>query len=288
MFNKKTPITLLGLDIRQPIRLVGIQPRSNDYLLTHYIEAKNFDSLNTLHINNIAIAMAIPEEETVSKLIQLDATLSERDIEVLLKISSTSYLNCTDEKLTFDFRILKDTSNQNGKQDVLVIAAKQDKIKAYLKPLENKFRISCLDIECYAIARCLKLLLEIKDNTYAVIMIESNELRLIIFHQNFCIFHYKANFTNNLLEVLKQSLQIFAINHHNMVIENYYLGGNYIDLITAKTLIAEMLQTAIIIANPFNKLKLDNAYTEMLTDKSGPGSLLSCGLALRGIADELS
>ncbi|HQI13438.1 type IV pilus assembly protein PilM [Candidatus Shapirobacteria bacterium] len=100
--------------------------------------AKNLDEvakaiknlLKDLKINTKKVATALPEHETISRLVQLPP-LKENEIKDALRFEAETFVPYPLEKVSIDYEIINE--DEAGRLSVLAIAAKNDLIANYVK-----------------------------------------------------------------------------------------------------------------------------------------------------------
>ena len=165
----------LGIDIGDAcVKIVEIARCNNNYQLNHYaieplppgaILENNIYNTSTVlftlqqaltknHFSCKQAVIAIPDSLAFSKIIQVDASLSERAIELQIQTDIERYIPEISREIVFDFQIMGSAKNDPNMVDVLLIATSQKSIDTRLTLVKScGLKIKVFTVESDAIAR---------------------------------------------------------------------------------------------------------------------------------------
>lgn len=145
--------SFLGIDISADnVKIVEIARCNNNYQLNHYaiellppgaiLENSIHNTPTVLFALQQALAknhfsckqavIAIPDCLAFSKIIQVDASLSERAIELQIQTDIERYIPEISREIVFDFQIMGSAKNDPSMVDVLLVATSQKSIDTRL------------------------------------------------------------------------------------------------------------------------------------------------------------
>lgn len=240
------------------------------------------------------VAIAIPDNQIMSKVIQLDAGLSESEIETHLSLESEKYFSYPLADIHFDFHIQDKSASANNLAnnfevvDVLLVAARKDVCEARITPIQAAgLQVQIMDIEAYAIERAI---IQNKDfvqtGLLAVVDLGISMMTLHILKKAQCIFTRseivmptETEHNAAVLTKLQRLMQFFFSTHHADEIQQILLAGGLALVPDLEKQIAETLQINVGIADPFIATPFADDRTRENLISIAPRMLLSCGLA---------
>lgn len=105
------------------------------------------------------IAMAMPAAMVISKRVSLAAELSEADLEFQVESEATQYIPFPLEEMYLDFQVLGPVSKKAQEVEVLIVAAKKEKIEDRIAVAEEAgLKVSIMDVDSYATENAFRLL----------------------------------------------------------------------------------------------------------------------------------
>lgn len=178
LFRTTTP-KLLGIDISPAsVKILELSQTNGGYRIESYGAAplppntivekvvKNAPALSHTILQLIKqiqpstnqAAIAIPDSLAITKVIQLDASLNEIDIENQIAIEAEKYIPYPLQEINLDFAILG-PSTKSQQIDVLLVAARTENIMVPVQALADAgLIIKAVDVEAYTIERASTLL----------------------------------------------------------------------------------------------------------------------------------
>ncbi|MCW5588967.1 MAG: pilus assembly protein PilM [Legionellales bacterium] len=181
MFTKfKRKKKLLGLDIgTSSVKIVELSYSNSRYCLENYAVAPfPEDAVLEKEIRDIEgvteaiktafahgrfstnhTALAMPSSLVITKIIQMDASLSEIDLEPQIELDANRYIPYPLEEVSLDFTVLGLNAKDNTKNDILLAASRKEQVDARVDAVQDaSLIVDVVDVESYALERSLKLL----------------------------------------------------------------------------------------------------------------------------------
>jgi len=198
--EKKTSL-MVGIDIgSHAIKAVLLSQGDEGYVLEDYvIEALPRGALVDREIQDIETvgnviakirkkislsvkfaAAAVSGQTVITKIIYMDATLSEEELANQIEIEADNLIPYPLDEVSLDFESLDVNKSDPTKIDVLLSAARTESIEARVAALEyGGFEAKVIDVESYAVSRTFNLCLpmlpnDAKDKMVAIVDIGAN------------------------------------------------------------------------------------------------------------------
>jgi len=198
--GKKTSL-MVGIDIgSHAIKAVLLSQGDEGYVLEDYvIEALPRGALVDREIQDIETvgnviakirkkislsvkfaAAAVSGQTVITKIIYMDATLSEEELANQIEIEADNLIPYPLDEVSLDFESLDVNKSDPTKIDVLLSAARTESIDARVAALEyGGFEAKVIDVESYAVSRTFNLCLpmlpnDAKDKMVAIVDIGAN------------------------------------------------------------------------------------------------------------------
>ena len=136
-----------------------------------------------------AAAVAVPGSATITKVIEMDASLSEDDMETQLRVEADQYIPFPLDEVRMDFQVLGATEDTPDRVEVLVVASRTENVEMRADALEiGNLQAKVVDVEAYAMERAFQLVAPTLPNadeleTVAVFDIGATMTTLNVFHQ---------------------------------------------------------------------------------------------------------
>jgi len=136
-----------------------------------------------------AAAVAVAGSAVITKLIEMDASYSEDEIENQLKIEADQYIPFPLDEVRMDFEVVGPTENNPDKVDVLLAASRTENVEMREDALEiGGLQAKVVDVEAYSMERAFQLVLPQLPNaaeleTVALFDIGATMTTLNVFHQ---------------------------------------------------------------------------------------------------------
>ncbi len=179
LFNKKAN-TLLGIDISSTsVKLLELSRSGSRYKVEAYaveplpsnaVVEKNIAEIDG--VGNVlsrvlakartgarSAAVAVAGSAVITKSIEMDASLSEDELENQLKIEADQYIPYPLEEVAFDFEVQGPSARNAGRVEVLVAACRKENVEVRQDVLEKAgLSAKVVDVEAYALERAYSLL----------------------------------------------------------------------------------------------------------------------------------
>ncbi|MGL5358168.1 MAG: pilus assembly protein PilM [Shewanella sp.] len=105
-------------------------------------------------------AVAVSGSAVMTKVIYMDASLSEEEMEAQIEIEADNLIPYSLDEVSIDFETLSVNSTDPSKVDVLLSACRTDNIDARVDALDEiDFETKVVDVEGYALGRSVELVL---------------------------------------------------------------------------------------------------------------------------------
>lgn len=180
IFKSKSP--LIGVDISSTsVKLLELSHRGDSYQVESYavvplppgvVVEKNIKDSDTLAeiIRKTLIksqssakfaAVALPDSAVINKIIQLDKSLSDEEMEMQIMLESDKFIPYPLEEVRLDFDVLSQADNHPDLVDVMVVASRAENVNIRVDALaESGLDVKVVDVESYAIERACHLVRE--------------------------------------------------------------------------------------------------------------------------------
>ena len=179
LFNKKAN-TLLGIDISSTsVKLLELSRSGSRYKVEAYaveplpsnaVVEKNIAEIDG--VGNVlsrvlakartgarSAAVAVAGSAVITQSIEMDASLSEDELENQLKIEADQYIPYPLEEVAFDFEVQGPSARNAGRVEVLVAACRKENVEVRQDVLEKAgLSAKVVDVEAYALERAYSLL----------------------------------------------------------------------------------------------------------------------------------
>ena len=179
LFRKKSP-TLLGIDISSTsVKLLELSQTGNRYrvetfavgsLARDVVTEKRIADPDKLaetitqvvqqsKTKNRHAAAAMSDSSVITKVVQMNAGLSDVEIENQITYEADKYIPYPLEEVSLDFTNLGETPNHPGSNDILLVASRSENVQEREESFEKSgLLLRVLDVESYAMERAVALL----------------------------------------------------------------------------------------------------------------------------------
>ncbi len=231
--------SLLGVDITsQTVKVLGLSQDSHGYTVTHYSkealplgaisdrEIKQPEAVSAAIKQAIAqanysggnVAIAMPSVNVITKIIQVNASLSDYELETLLRVEAEKYIPHPMEEVQLDFHVLGPVEKNPDQVNVVLIAALLNNIDERVNLVKAAgFNVKVVDVEAYAIERATSVALahlpvESLRGIVAVFDIGANMMAVNVMVDNQLIYTREESFGGSQLTAALQ--EQLNINYH--------------------------------------------------------------------------
>lgn len=312
---KREKSTLLGMQINSGvIRFLQLRHRKNLFEVQAYnvttfdpkaiaLENKNIavianiikQSVQQAVVTTPYVAIAIDDASVINKVIQMDATLSDYEIEQQIIYEAEKYIPFKLSEVNIDFQVLGPTHDSPGWRDVKLVIARTETITFYQQLLlQAGLILKIVDLESCVSQRVAELsALQLSnqgiDNVIAVVNIDEARIHITVLNNFNAIFTRSEIlnlsekntplFQNTLLQYIQGTLQFFFSAHVHREIHGLLLIGLAVDD-TLLVFLSEQLAIPIVVADPFVAMSLAVHLDKEHFLKVAPSLVMSCGLAV--------
>ena len=210
-FNKDNP-PIVGVDI-SPSAVKMVELTSNDkgfYRLEGYsITAIPKDAIVDGNINSLEqvsdavklawkllgsrekrAALALPASAVITKKVMMPADLREEDMELQVEGQANQYIPFPLEEVNIDFQIIGPVANNPDEVEVLIAAARKEKIEDRVAAAEGAgLKVTIMDVDTYATEAAYSLISNQlpnkgKDQTVMIMDIGASMIHINVMHNN--------------------------------------------------------------------------------------------------------
>lgn len=170
-FSEKTP-PLVGVDISTTaVKMVELTGNGSTYHLAGYSTAavpkEAIVDGNVVGLEQVSdavklawkllgskekrVALALPSSAVITKKVLLSEDLREEDMEVQVEAEANQYIPFPLEEVNIDFQVIGPAANNEGEVDVLIAAARKEKIEDRVAAAEDAgLKVGVMDVDTYA------------------------------------------------------------------------------------------------------------------------------------------
>ena len=180
MFFGKKSQPLLGLDITtSSVKLIELSQSGKRYRVEAYsaeptppssvsekaiVDAKAVGEAIRRAIKRAGakatdVAVAISGDAAITKIIQMPASLSERDLEGQVEIQADQYIPFPMDEVSFDYEVIGPNDNDPDMMDVLLVATRTENVDQRQQAVEAAgLKAQIVDVEAFALENACQLL----------------------------------------------------------------------------------------------------------------------------------
>ncbi len=179
-------------------------------------------------------AIAISGSEVMTKIIQLDATLNEMELEAQIFLQEAPrFLPFPIEEASIDFEVIGKNANNPEVLDILVAAARTDSLLPRVKAVEaTGISVAVVDSESYVMERvshltCDELSDQGTNQTIAIVDFGSQLTKMTILHNKENVFYREEQFGSSQLTQAIQAQYGLTFTQADLAKKQAELGNNY-------------------------------------------------------------
>lgn len=187
-------VSLVGLDISSTsVKLIELSKSGDKYRVENYgveplpasaVVEKNINDvegvsiavtnlLNRLKVSTKNVAVAVAGSAVITKVIEMDASLNEDDMETQIRVEADQYIPYQLEEVSIDFDVQGEVDGNPDMVEVLLAACRNETIEVKQESVEMAgLTPKVMDVEIYAMERAFELIadqFEDSDTTVAII-----------------------------------------------------------------------------------------------------------------------
>ncbi|HWK55492.1 MAG TPA: type IV pilus assembly protein PilM [Hyphomicrobiales bacterium] len=330
MFKRRR--ALLGVDLGgSAVKLLALRRHGDRYRLTHCASCPLPDGamrekailatgeiaaqLRTLLVSRPDLprrcALAVPGSSVISRLVALDATLSEPELLAQVELEAQQHVPYPREDILLDCVPRPDAACDPGQRMVLLAACRRDQVEGRLAALrEAGATVAAVDGEAWAMERAFALLcrqgaLQAAGVT-AIVDCGAQTCTVHVLREGrsfYCREHASSaarlsrdtarsqaldTVREALAEQVERALRLFFAYGEYHQVDRIVLAGGGATVPELAPQVAQRLAVPVVLADPFAALRLDAMpEAEVATlRQQAPAWMLACGLALHGACDD--
>lgn len=293
LFQKKA--TSIGIDIGyDSVRLIKLYKYNNELYLDECVELCKqpniYDALKKLvrdkNIVGKSAIVALKYSSILTKVIDLDSSLSFYEIWKYLCVNSKKHFGLLSQNICVDFEILDYSKSSANRINVQLIAARRSFVEERVSLLaEANLKIKALDVEHLALARAgIFLYATLKNEIIALINCKNNELLFCVIKNKKIVYTNEVNVASNesIDSIIIAELQLFFATY-NFFITHLVLSGDsgigQINLLSIENFFKTKISIRIV--NPFININISEKIDRRVLNSIAPSFMISFGLALR-------
>lgn len=237
------------------------------------------------------VAIAMPSPAIISKTLQVDAALSEEELEAHIQLEAAAVIPFSLDEVCMDFSILGVSKKDPAKADVLLVAARRTQVDARREMVTAAgLIVDFIDVETFAIERVMNHL-TYKDTaqTTALLHFDGTSMTLIVLRHSRVVYSHEELLSaqqltesiESLTPLLRRAMQFFLSSVEGCQVDQILLSGVGIDGINA--MVAECLSLPVALVEPFQNMPLAAGVDAKWFQQERSALMVACGLALRGV-----
>ncbi len=209
-FSEKTP-PLVGVDIStSAVKMVELSSNGSSYHLVGYSTAavpkEAIVDGNVVGLEQVSeavqlawkllgskekrAALALPSSAVITKKVLLSDELREEDMEVQVEAEANQYIPFPLEEVNIDFQVIGPAASSEGEVDVLIAAARKEKIEDRVAAAEDAgLKVTVVDVDTYATEAAYSLVASQlpnsgKEQTVMIADLGASMMHINVLHDN--------------------------------------------------------------------------------------------------------
>ena len=178
LFSRKNN-TMLGIDISSSsVKLLELSRQGERYRVENYgvealppnavVEKNIVDAdgvskalsrlLAKVRTTTKAVALAVSGSAVITKVIELNASLSEEEMEEVIRLEADQYIPYPLDEVSIDFEVIGPSPNSPDRAEVLLVACRSENVDIRSDVLDmSGLAAKVVDVEAYAMERAFSL-----------------------------------------------------------------------------------------------------------------------------------
>lgn len=239
-----------------------------------------------------AAALALPASAVIKKIVSLPAQSNEDELEIQVEAEAMALLPVAREEIAVDFAVLGPSTQQPNAVDVMLVAARQEKIVERTELARSVgLKPAIIDIESQALLAAMHMMLSPSEIApellLGVLHIDTEQAYAYFIQGESLLFERQlgstvarkeATATETICQEFSRAFQLSqTAGGINSLHHIYLLGAVPADL---KNALAQRLSIGVSILNPWQAFSVSTALA--VGDEEHPSAcILACGLASR-------
>ena len=136
------------------------------------------------------VALALPAAAVISKKVNMQAGLSETDMELQVEAEANQYIPFSLDEVNIDFQVLGPVRNSTEEVEVLIAASKKERIEDRLVVAEEAgLKVVIMDVETYATEAAYRLAANQlpnagREQTVMIVDVGAQVMHINVLHDN--------------------------------------------------------------------------------------------------------
>jgi len=275
------------------------------------------DALHDCGTANRRAALALPSGLVIRKILSVPDDLSEEELESQVEADAEDSLPFSLDELRLDFAVIGPSAGEQGKNDVMLVAARREKIDERLAVAEAAgLHTVAIDMETQALLQAVALhdwsaavsasetaAVSADRSPFALVQLGRDSSQFSVIRRGQVIFERELSVGLHKLEqeISRRPEQATAISEafHDMVCQELRRAmqlhasaadhtENNLLLLTGATdmlpmlpaVISDRLSISVQLANPFSTMEHTSGVSEQALQADASSCLVACGLAM--------
>ncbi len=168
-------------------------------------------------------AIAVPDSSVITKVIQLEAGLSDSDIENQIMLEAEKYIPYPLEEVRTDFCVLGPSATQEDVVDVLLVACRSESVDTRVQAIEAAgYGVKVVDVESYAAERASNLVFaaagfDPTDKIIAIFDVGAELTNLTVVFNNLTVYTREESFGGH--QLLQEIQDRYEISRDEAVVK---------------------------------------------------------------------
>ena len=242
-------------------------------------------------------AFAVPGSVAVTKTIDIDASLSDRELEVEVVLEADRHLPFRGDEIALDFEQLHLSATDPSRAEVLLVACRAEHVEHRRAAVESAgLTAVAADIETFCLQRAVRNCVPRDCSAVAVAEIGAAATTLCVSDRDAVIFTRTASFdgarlhagadgsrraAEDWLRVVARLLRLYAATPSGTAIPRLLLAGGGATAPGLAPLATQELGLPTMLVDPFAGMAVAGSVDAAALGRQAPRLATACGLALR-------
>jgi len=291
--------------------------REGNIVLPSQVSQALADALHECGTANRRAALALPSGLVIRKILSVPDDLSEEELESQVEADAEGSLPFSLDELRLDFALIGPSAGEQGKNDVMLVAARREKIDERLAVAEAAgLHTVAIDMETQALLQAVALhdwsaavsasqtaAASAERSPFALVQLGRDSSQFSVIRRGQVIFERELSVGLHKLEqeVSRRPEQVTALSEafHDMVCRElrramqlhasatdhtevkWLLLASATDMLPSlPAVISDRLSISVQLANPFSAMEHTSGVSEQALQADASSCLVACGLAM--------
>jgi type IV pilus assembly protein PilM len=251
-------------------------------------------------------AAAVAGSAVITKVIPMQANLSDDDMEDQIQVEAAQYIPYPIEEVSLDFEVLGPVKDNPEMIQVLLAASRSENVDVRQSALElGGLQAKVMDVEAFAMENAFRLIADQlsvpKDALVALVDVGATMTTLNVLRNQRSIYtreqvfggkqltdevmrryglSYEA-FKEAMVQQVSRLLQFFYAGSEFNRVDQIVLAGGCASIPGIAEMVEEQIGVLTIVANPLANMSLSSRVQAQALAQDAPALMIACGLALR-------